>query len=233
MDKTRLSKETLSKTLYERILQNLQPGDKLPAERQLTAELNVGRNSLREALRQFQALGLVDIRHGSGYYRSDINMNSLLLPISDQVAQKRILVEEIVEARLVIELAILRLAFQRSTATKLDTIGQYLETAISLGSNDSPDLRFEELLGEMVGNPILGAMQRLLHLVWKDVTRRGWRHRDKAENHNDHVQIFLSIRSQNLDKAEKLMTDHLRYAVVKFVELNTVDESASDNSPQP
>lgn len=228
MHKTTLDKVALSKTLYERILYTLQPGDKLPSERQLTAELNVGRNSLREALRQFQALGLVDIRHGSGYYRSDINMNSLLLPISDQLAQKRILVEEIVETRMVIELAILRLAFQRSTMAELDTIGRYLETGLSLDSNSAPDLRFEELLGEMVGNPILSAMQRLLHLVWKDVTRRGWRHRDKAENHNDHVQIFRSICARDLEKAEQLMTDHLRYAVVKFIQLNATEENPSE-----
>ncbi|PSR21030.1 MAG: hypothetical protein C7B45_12390 [Sulfobacillus acidophilus] len=217
-----LGDKSLAETLYERVVNNFRPGDKLPSEREFSAELKVGRNSLREALRQLQALGLIDIRHGSGYYRSNINIDSLLLPISEQVVQKRLLIEEIVEARLAIELAILRLAMQRATPQMLDTIDQYLQSALQAGDVDSGvDLRFEELLAEMAGNRMLEVIQHLLHKVWKEVTHKGWRHRSQADNHRDHCRIFTSIRAQNVQQAEQQMTEHLRYAIERFSEMNS------------
>ena len=49
-------------------LQKLNPGDKLPPERQLADLLAVSRPSLREALHILQAQGLVQIKHGQGTY---------------------------------------------------------------------------------------------------------------------------------------------------------------------
>ena len=57
----------IAKQLTELIeLQNLNPGDRLPPERQLAELLEVSRPSLREALHILQAQGLVHIRHGQG-----------------------------------------------------------------------------------------------------------------------------------------------------------------------
>ena len=53
---------------------NLVPGDRLPAERELMMALAVGRSTIREVIRHFQALGVVEARKGSGTY--------LLKPIS-------------------------------------------------------------------------------------------------------------------------------------------------------
>ena len=53
---------------------SLKTGDRLPAERELMAALAVGRSTIREAIRHFQALGVIETRKGSGTY--------LLRPIS-------------------------------------------------------------------------------------------------------------------------------------------------------
>ena len=42
----------------------LSPGDPMPTEAELSEELGIGRNTLREALKVLQALGVVEIRHG-------------------------------------------------------------------------------------------------------------------------------------------------------------------------
>lgn len=46
----------------------LRPGDQLPSERELSDELQVSRGTVREAVQFLQALGLVEIRHGSGTF---------------------------------------------------------------------------------------------------------------------------------------------------------------------
>ncbi|RDU96724.1 FadR/GntR family transcriptional regulator [Trinickia dinghuensis] len=46
----------------------LQPGDRLPTERELMETLGVGRSTVREVIRQFQARGIVESRQGSGTY---------------------------------------------------------------------------------------------------------------------------------------------------------------------
>jgi DNA-binding FadR family transcriptional regulator len=46
----------------------LEPGDQLPSERELSEELQVSRGTVREAVQFLQALGLVEIRHGTGTF---------------------------------------------------------------------------------------------------------------------------------------------------------------------
>src|SRR5690554_3018227 len=55
----------------------LLPGDPLPTEQELMAELGVGRNSLREAIKVLQALGIIDTRHGFGMFVAEENLNAL------------------------------------------------------------------------------------------------------------------------------------------------------------
>jgi len=49
---------------------NLQSGDKLPSERDLTEKLQASRSSIREALRSMELLGLITVRHGEGTFLS-------------------------------------------------------------------------------------------------------------------------------------------------------------------
>lgn len=48
--------------------QHLEPGDRLPSERELAALLEASRPSVREAVQSMQAEGLVQVRHGAGIF---------------------------------------------------------------------------------------------------------------------------------------------------------------------
>lgn len=64
---------------------NYHKGDRLPAERELSAQLGVNRNSLREILRSLQTVGVLDIRQGSGIYVANeelLNQDTMSLWIS-------------------------------------------------------------------------------------------------------------------------------------------------------
>lgn len=50
--------------------EQIRPGDKLPSERVLSERLNVGRSSVREALRSLELLGLIETRQGGGTFLS-------------------------------------------------------------------------------------------------------------------------------------------------------------------
>ena len=47
---------------------SLKPGDRLPSERELSSKLEVGRASIKEALRILEILGLIEVKHGDGSY---------------------------------------------------------------------------------------------------------------------------------------------------------------------
>ena len=69
----------LQSDVMELILdRNLMPGDPLPTENDLSAALGVGRNTLREALKVLQALGVIEIRHGFGMFVARSNFEALV-----------------------------------------------------------------------------------------------------------------------------------------------------------
>src|ERR1700710_760952 len=65
-ESVRAWQEALSSVESRLISGDLVPGDHLPSERTLAAELGVGRSSVREALRVLEVLGLLRTQSGSG-----------------------------------------------------------------------------------------------------------------------------------------------------------------------
>ena len=71
------------KQLREMISEDeLKPGDKIPSERELSERLNVGRSSVREALRALELLGLIGTRIGEGTFIKDFHENQLVKLVS-------------------------------------------------------------------------------------------------------------------------------------------------------
>ncbi|MFJ9086669.1 FadR/GntR family transcriptional regulator [Streptomyces sp. NPDC102384] len=62
--------------------ERLGPGERIPAEADLCAELGVSRGSLREAVRMLAALGVIEPRHGSGTYVSGLRPQDLIGSLS-------------------------------------------------------------------------------------------------------------------------------------------------------
>ena len=68
----------LQADIMELILEReLEAGDPLPTENELSAVLGVGRNTLRESLKVLQALGVIEIRHGFGMFVAPSNFDAL------------------------------------------------------------------------------------------------------------------------------------------------------------
>lgn len=59
-------------------IDGLNPGDKIPSERELSERLSVGRSSVREALRALELLGLIETRRGEGTFIKDFQEHKLV-----------------------------------------------------------------------------------------------------------------------------------------------------------
>ena len=70
---------TTINAIKDYILQtHLKPGDPLPTEAQLCADLGVSRSSVREAVRTLVALDIVQVRHGHGMFVGQVSMRPMI-----------------------------------------------------------------------------------------------------------------------------------------------------------
>ena len=91
----------------------LKPGDKIPTEPELCETFNVGRNSVREAIKILEAYGVVEIRRADGtYIRQEYNYK-MLYPILYGIILKKDSKQQLIELRKVIDLGILQEAMKQ------------------------------------------------------------------------------------------------------------------------
>lgn len=145
---------------------SIEPGTRLPPERQLATTLGVGRSAVREALAALEILGIVDVRPGSGTYLR--GTASELLP---QTLRWGLLIgerntDELLELRSGLEIYVARLAAGRGDAAEIEKIGVSLERMRASRENlkafAKADLDFHDALGRAAGNDLL---VDLLHVV--------------------------------------------------------------------
>jgi len=83
------------------VTENLQPGDKLYSEKQLSEKLEVSRSSIREALRMLEVLGLIKVYQGKGVFISEPEQSDK--PVMSWVVENADSLREHFEVRLLIE----------------------------------------------------------------------------------------------------------------------------------
>ncbi|WP_051120232.1 FadR/GntR family transcriptional regulator [Bacillus sp. 1NLA3E] len=106
---------------------NLKSGDKLPSERELTERLNVGRSSVREALRSLELLGLIETRRGEGTFIRDFRGHQLVELLSTFVLQDKQAKKDVPETKYLIELDSLLLIVQRNNDEKLNIFYNWVQ----------------------------------------------------------------------------------------------------------
>ena len=129
----------------------MQPGDKLPSERDLANMLNVSRPSIREAMIALEVSGVIEVRTGSGIYVC----RDQSVPIADEGVGPF----EILEMRLLVEPAACALAAERITNEQLARLQQlYRELERSNGTQqmEAFDEQFHNLIGEATENTAIG-----------------------------------------------------------------------------
>jgi GntR family transcriptional regulator, transcriptional repressor for pyruvate dehydrogenase complex len=123
-----LADRTSSSKIYLDVVESLRsmieaesliPGDKIPSERELSDRLNVGRSSVREALRALELLGLIETRRGEGTFIRDFQEHKLVELLGTFFLQDKKVQEDLAETKRLIEIDCLRIVAFFATAEEI------------------------------------------------------------------------------------------------------------------
>jgi GntR family transcriptional repressor for pyruvate dehydrogenase complex len=207
----------LSETVADQLLvavRELPPGTKVPSERELTKELGVGRSTVREALNGLAMLGVVEIRHGQGVFvTGDPPQTSE--PSAIASALERGVTNEFIEARLIVEVEVARLAARRRTDEDLAAMAAALVVQEKRLGGDIDAIvetaaSFNVLLADCAHNEVLRAMiQSFVTLMVERGPRvyslEGFGEWDLQE----HRGLYAAVHDRDAERAAKLMREHI------------------------
>ncbi len=193
---------------------SLKPGQQLPPERELATTLEVSRPSLREALRALSLLGVLTIRQGGGVFVSSLDPESLLAPLHFFVSLDVKNVEDLFEARIIIEAEVARIAAIKMSEENLAALKKCVDFEVhELADEDefiASDVRFHKLLFESVDNVFMQRFATSLHVLGK-ASRELTGHIPGVlqQSLHDHERIVSAIELRDADAAADAMKIHL------------------------
>ncbi|MGI6485531.1 MAG: FadR family transcriptional regulator [Thermoanaerobacterales bacterium] len=209
--------------LYETIIEQIRemidkgeikPGDKFPSERELMKQLGVSRAVLREAFRVLEFRGLVDSRPGGGRFLRSAENLSIIRGSALELERDALL--DVIEAREIVEVEIVRLAAARATdeeLTKLISLDEEFHGSknnIEEYRNKDMDLDFHLALAEMSHNFILKMMINFMLILSRDLREKTiLDYNDWIKLCEQHTDIVKSICDRREDDAVKNMKTHL------------------------
>jgi GntR family transcriptional regulator, transcriptional repressor for pyruvate dehydrogenase complex len=198
----------------------LKRGDKLPSERDLVAQLQVSRTSIREALRSLEIIGLVECKQGEGNFIKESFTEGLFEPLSVMFMLQESRMEEVLGLRRIIEVETAVLAAKRINAEELN----YLNNLISkLRETEDEkvaaqiDKQFHYEIAKASGNflilNILNTVSYLIDSFIKDA-RSKILAEEKNKNIliNQHEYIYKGLLNHSAEEASNAMREHLDFA---------------------
>lgn len=203
--------------LYEEVMVQLaelirrgkfRPGDRLPSERELAAQMKISRSTLREGLRVMQLQGIIVSHRGAGNYMAGGNAEDLARAL-DHLA-----LHDIFELRLLVEPSIAALAAQRATPddiSKLEAILGLQEQEI-VGNTliSETDEAFHTAIAETTHNSALLKIGALLIQIIAPSRRKSFQTPQRARlSLNSHRALVSAIRARDAQGARSQMEEHL------------------------
>ena len=194
---------------------DLRPGQRLPAEAALSAQLGVSRSGLREAVRALATARVLEVRRGDGTYVTSLTPDLLFTGIGEAVElmQGESLLE-VMECRRVVEPQVAALAAVRARPEQLLEVERHLhlmEAATDERDLVAHDEQFHLAVSRAAGNLALTAMLRGVSAatvrarVWRALTATDSRGQTIAE----HAAIYEAVRVGDRDRAHAAALLHV------------------------
>lgn len=209
---------SIAKLLQTKILSGeYAPGEALPGQRLLSAELGVSRSALREALSVLETLGLVDIRQARGVFVPDpknsvVSSNCAADRRSRQVFQFRLAAEPYAAAmasRIRSEDDLERLEKTVYGMRYALEKGQLIDAA-------QEDFNFHHIIFSILQNPIFTDTRRRIVTDIHSAQCKPLSNKEELMKPiEEHQQIINAIRDQSPERASEAMAYHIRTAALR------------------
>jgi len=190
-------------------------GEKIPTERDMAFELEVSRNTVREAYKILEAYGYLTARHGSGFFIAPESEQIRKMIDSFIISDSQI--NELFSVRRLLEEKIVELAAINRTEEQLKIIEQIVLDATKKASEGKNyeelsgyDSNFHLYLAEMSGNDIINRiMHHLIGFLAKARSHSIQIPNRAKKSVMEHEKILQAIKDQNTYLAKSLMKEHL------------------------
>lgn len=191
----------------------LKPGEKLPNEMELCGLFSVSRPTIREAVKVLVSQGIIEIRRGKGtYVRQMPGISEDPLGLDFVVNPNMRLV--LIEARIIIEPGVARLAAQNADATAIAAIGASVqemeEIVLQNKVNIEAELDFHRSIAEATKNPVITRLipiiMESITKIYSDAPRTTEDHRQALEEHR---LIYEAIAARDPERSFQAMQTHL------------------------
>jgi GntR family transcriptional regulator, transcriptional repressor for pyruvate dehydrogenase complex len=211
--------EQIADQLRSAILSGLlKPADRLPSERQLVERFEASRNSVREAVKILETLGLLEVRRGSGVFVSGDHTKPMRDSLKSMLKTQQVTVTDLTEARLVLEPAIVRLACEKATRKDMEAleenIGAAAETLKTRSSAYGENIAFHQIIAAATHNPVIETTMDTFFAVLREasveitgLSRDRFSGSSKAIKF--HKRIAALFRQREPQKAYSLMLEHI------------------------
>ncbi|HZY44667.1 MAG TPA: FadR/GntR family transcriptional regulator [Anaerolineae bacterium] len=195
----------------------LEPGMKLPPEREIAEQLDVSRTVVREAVRILAASGLLVARRGVGTIVQQITQEHIGERLNLLLRTSGISLAKLHEVRSILEVEMAGLAAQQATGDDLANLRGILtemdETKESPEGFADQDAEFHTTLAQTTHNPLysvlLGSIRDLMQEVRLSVSHNPDLF---ATVMPDHYRILDRIIAKDVDGARQTMQAHLEHA---------------------
>lgn len=234
----KLSEDILDRLIDAISSHRFPPGSKLPSERELMAMMGVGRPAIREAMQSLHQMGLIIISHGERARvvnpTPDVIIEQISSAMVTMLATNARGLEDLKEARLLLESALVRMATRKATAQDLQRLQASLRTLHEARGDHQAfvgaDMAFHGIIAEMSGNSMIAAVCKGV-LDWLSRFKRDLVSVPGAERVTiqEHERIYKSIAGGDAEGAATQMTEHITRANNLYLQLRT----SSDTHEEP
>lgn len=214
LDRPPLLHVSVQDSLKRYIAENaLTSGDMLPAEAMLARNLGVSRNSVREAVKALESLGMLETRRGIGVFVRAFSLDALIDNLPYALGQSLRDIEEIIEIRKTLEVAMVERAIERIAPTDIAALRAVLDAmrhkAERGESFAEADQEFHRQLFRGLGNRMLSRMIEVFWLAFRRAAELiDTENRDPMATYRDHEAIVDAVERRDAALARERLALH-------------------------
>jgi GntR family transcriptional repressor for pyruvate dehydrogenase complex len=191
----------------------LQPGSKLPSERELSQHFGVSRTSLRPVMKVLSMMGVITQRVGDGTYLSSDASSVLSQPLEFLFLLDETSSQELVETRLLVEPALAAKAAEHATPEQLLIMRQTIAEIEAAGTDQfriiEADLLFHRIIHQSAGNRLFSRLFQVIHRSMMNMMMLTSQLVTQEHTLAFHQAIYSAIARHNGAEAARHMRDHL------------------------